>query len=483
MKTGQICYLTIAQAAELIRGGELSPVELTQAYLDRISLIDPTLRTYITISADVALAQAHEAAAEIAQGRYRGPLHGIPISYKDLIETAGIRTTASSRIYADFIPEKNAAVVARLRESGAITLGKATLNEFAFSGISEDDFIKAARNPWNQQCPTGLSSSGSAAGVAAGLAMASIATDSGGSIRIPASYCGVSGLKPTYGLISRTGVMPLSYSLDHVGTIARTAQDTALLLESLAGHDPQDLASSKQVVPAYSKLLTGPIRGLRIGICPQYMQQVGVEDRVWEAFQHALDEFRSLGMTLSEIRLPNFGYAPAANFTLLRIEGFRVHSGHLKEHRDKYGLSAFREIAVGGLLSASDYLRSQQARTLLSSELSRAFQGIDLLLIPSTPSSAAGGTYHLQPPLDQKVAKDDVSYVAPFDLTGTPALSICCGFTPEGLPIGLQLIGRAFDEGTILRVAHRYQGVTDFHRRKPPLEIAATASTPQRGSN
>lgn len=466
--------------AQTRRRGTLSPVELTQAYLDRITIIDPQLRSYIIVSADVALAQAHQAAEEIAQRRYRGPLHGIPVSYKDLIETAGIRTTANSRVYADFVPEKNANVVGRLREAGAVTLGKANLCEFAFSDTSEEDFFKEARNPWNQKYQAGLSSNGSAAGVAAGLAMASIATDSGGSMRIPASYCGVAGLKPSYGLVGRTGVIPLSYSLDHVGTIARTAEDTALLLELIAGYDAGDLASSKRSIPRFSDLLAGEIRGMRIGICSQYMQETGVEDQVWGAFQQALDAFRSLGMAVSEVKLPSFSYGPAADFTILRIEGFQVHFRNLKEHRERYSLSAFQEIAVGGLLSASDYLRAQQARTLLSDELSRAFEGIDLLLIPSTPASAAGGTYNLQPPLNLKVVKDDISYLAPFDLTGTPALSICCGFTAQGMPIGLQLIGRGFEETTILRAAHCYQELTDFHLRKPPLrsDPAVTVSSP-----
>ncbi|MGD1081436.1 MAG: amidase [Candidatus Sulfotelmatobacter sp.] len=290
--------------AQTRRRGTLSPVELTQAYLDRITIIDPQLRSYITVSADVALAQAHQAAEEIAQRRYRGPLHGIPVSYKDLIETAGIRTTANSRVYADFVPEKNANVVGRLREAGAVTLGKANLCEFAFSDTSEEDFFKEARNPWNRKYQAGLSSNGSAAGVAAGLAMASIATDSGGSMRIPASYCGVAGLKPSYGLVGRTGVIPLSYSLDHVGTIARTAEDTALLLELIAGYDAGDLASSKRSIPRFSDLLAGEIRGMRIGICSQYMQETGVEDQVWGAFQQALDAFRSLGMAVSEVKLP-----------------------------------------------------------------------------------------------------------------------------------------------------------------------------------
>ena len=252
-----LCELGIAEASRQIRARKLSPVDLVQAHVERIEKLDSRLSTYITVAADQALVMARHAAAEIARGKWRGPLHGIPISYKDLIATRGIRTTGGSRVYADWIPADDAHVVSKLRTAGCITLGKATLNEFAFSGVTENDYVKPARNPWNPRYSPGLSSSGSAAGVAAGLAMASIATDSGGSIRIPASYCGVTGLKPTFGRIGRTGVLPLSYSLDHVGILARSAEDVALILKSAIGFDKHDAGSAIDDLPRSKQLFHG----------------------------------------------------------------------------------------------------------------------------------------------------------------------------------------------------------------------------------
>jgi aspartyl-tRNA(Asn)/glutamyl-tRNA(Gln) amidotransferase subunit A len=460
----ELCYLSIAEAARLIQRGELSPLDLARAYLERIGRLEPKLHSYITVTPDVALEQAKEAAAK-NQG---GPLRGIPISYKDLIATAGIRTTAASRVYEHWIPEKDAFVVTQLRERGVVTLGKATLNEFAFSSGSEQEFITQARNPWNLHADTGLSSSGSAVAVVAGLATASIATDSGGSIRMPASYCGVTGLKPTYGRIGRSGVVPLSYSCDHVGVITRSAEDAALLLTALAGRDPSDAASSDVQVPSSVELLSRNPRGLRLGVCPSYMEAAGVETEVAAAFENALEVFRSLGAVVREVEIPHLSYAPAADFTILRIEGFNAHIRNLRDKREKFGPSAFREIAVGGLLSTTDYYRALQARTLIAGELRRVFETTDVLVTPTTPGTGIAGAY-ARSPRDPKVAKSDVAYLAPFNLTGSPAISIPCGFTKAGLPVGLQLVGRAFDETTIISMAHGYQQATDWHRRRPSV--------------
>jgi aspartyl-tRNA(Asn)/glutamyl-tRNA(Gln) amidotransferase subunit A len=458
-------YLSIAEAALMVRKGQLSPVDLTRAHLERIEQVDSRLHSYITVAAAVALTQAKQAAA----GNQGGSLCGIPVSYKDLIATAGIRTTAASRVYENWIPDKDAYVVTRLRESGAVTLGKATLNEFAFSETtSDEDLVKPAQNPWNLSASTGLSSSGSAVAVAAGLAMASIATDSGGSIRMPASYCGVTGLKPTYGRIGRSGVVPLSYSCDHVGVITRSAEDSAILLAALAGLDPSDPASSGITPPSAAELLSKNLRGLRMGVCSSYMEAAGMESEVALAFRAALEVFRSLGAEVREIEIPHLSYAPSADFTILRVEGFNAHLQNLRDKREKYGASAFSEIAVGGFLSTVDYYRALQTRTLIADELHRAFQNMDALATPTTPGTGIAGTY-TQPPKDRNVAKSDVAYLAPFNLTGSPAVSIPCGFTTAGMPVGLQLVGRAFDETTILSAAHQYQQVTDWHHRRPPL--------------
>lgn len=296
MKTDP-CFLTIAEAAELIRKRKLSPVELTQAHLERISRSDGELRSFITVSGDLALDQARQAANENARGRATGPLHGIPITYKDVIATAGVRTTAASRVLEDWVPGKDAHVVTRLREAGAVTLGKVNLGEFTLpGGHTENDFTKPPRNPWNLKYTASGSSSGSAVSVAAGMAMGSVGGDSGGSIRLPAERCGITGLKPTYGRIGRSGVIPLSYSMDHLGPMTRTVEDTAIMLEAMAGHDPNDRASSREGVPAYRRLLSRKVRGLKIARCPAYLEAAGVEDQVLSALDAALDVFRSLGM-------------------------------------------------------------------------------------------------------------------------------------------------------------------------------------------
>lgn len=401
------------------------------------------------------------------RGWRRIALRGIPVSYKDLIATAGIRTTGASRVYEHWIPGRDAYVVTRLRERGVVTLGKATLNEFAFSSITaQHDFVKPARNPWNVSASTGLSSSGSAVGVVAGMAAASVATDSGGSIRMPASYCGVTGLKPTYGRIGRSGVLPLSYSCDTVGVITRSAEDSAILLATLAGHDPDDATSAANRFPDAAELLSRNVRGLRLGVCRSYIEAAGMETDVASAFGRALDVFRSLGAVVREVEIPHLSYAPAADFTILRVEGFNVHFRNLRNKREKYGASAFREIAVGGFLSTADYYRAQQARTLIGTELQRAFENIDALVMPTTPQTGLAGTYST-PPTDHKVAKDSVAYLAPFNLTGSPAISILCGFTTARMPVGLELVGRAFDDTTIISTAHQYQQATDWHRQRP----------------
>ena len=460
----ELFFLSIAEAGRQIRAGRLSPRELVEVHLKRIADVDPKIRAYITTVPEVARRQAREAEA----GPTAGGLRGIPVSYKDLIATAGIKTTAASRVYAEWVPARDAYPVTRMRRSGAVTLGKATLNEFAFSPTSDQDFVTPARNPWNAALSTGLSSSGSAAAVAAGLAMGSIATDSGGSIRIPASYCGVTGIKPTYGLVGRTGVIPLSYSCDHVGALARSAEDVAILLTGLAGHDAEDPACVTRPPRDYTAGLSSGIRGLRFGVPRRYMEAVGVDTEVLAAYEESIKVLQSLGGSVREVDVPYLAYAPGADFTILRVEGFNVHLANLREKHDLYSAGCFRQIAAGGYLSATDYYRAQQARTLISESLAKTFTTIDVLVTPTTPQTAAAGVF-AKAPQDQKVARSGVGFLAPFNLTGSPAISIPGGFNRASLPIGLQLVGRAFEEDTILRSAHSYQGATDWHQRRPPL--------------
>jgi aspartyl-tRNA(Asn)/glutamyl-tRNA(Gln) amidotransferase subunit A len=467
--SGELCFLSIVEASDLIRKRKLSPLELTEAHLRRIDALDGSLRSFITVTREEALRQARDATSRAP--RAAGPLFGIPVTLKDVIATAGVRTTAASRVLKDWVPDADASVVTRLRAAGAILLGKASLSEFTFAGGSTpDDFVKAPRNPWNLERSAGGSSNGSAVGVAAGLAMASIGSDSGGSIRIPAAFCGVTGLKPTYGRIGRTGVIPLSYSMDTLGPLTRDVRDAALVLEAVAGFDPADAASSHASVPAYRRATTRSVRGLRIGTVPGYVQAVGLEADIDSALTQALGVFRSLGMPVREVSVPHLTYASAAGYnTIMRIEAFQYHFRNLRDRRADYG-AAFRNIARGGFLTAYDYLRAQKARALIGDELRSAFDEVDVLVVPVTPATPGGDAYAAEG-TDVKVKKGSFShgaaYTAPFNLTGSPALALPAGFTKAGMPIGLQLVGRPFQEETLIAAGHHYQSTTDWHRRRP----------------
>ena len=492
----ELYYLSIAEASGLVAARKLSPVELTQAHLDRIEKLDPHLRTFITLTADRAMKEAKQAAEEIAHGRIRGPLHGLPVTYKDSIATAGVRTTFASRVYADWVPEKDANVVTRLNEAGSIMLGKVHLSEFGFAGgMAETDFAKPARNPWNADYYTGGSSSGSAVGVAAGLAMGSVGQDGGGSIRTPCCYNGVSGMKPTWGLVGRSGAGQSSTA--HLGPIARSVEDAAIMLEVMAGHDPGDPNSANRPVPPYQKLLLEKDTGLRLGLCPSFMDAVGGDLEVYAAFDAAVEAFRSLGFTTRDVVIPHINYSGVCGYNnILRIEHFFTHFNNFRdpEIRKKYG-RAFRNIARGGFLSTVDYLRAWQVRRLIADEMAAAFENVDILLWPTAPSPAP--RMNLQQEIakgslnptskaeaerpekmgtDPKVNKGklatayyEAAYTIPFNMTGSPALSIPCGFASNGMPMGFQVIGRAYEDATVLRVAHQYQQITDWHRKRPPL--------------
>lgn len=467
----ELCFLSIADAADLIGRRRLSPLELTEAHLARIDALDASLHSYITVTRDLALRQAREATEAMRRGAAHGPLHGIPISLKDNIATAGVRTTAASRVLADWVPDADASVVTRLRQAGTVLLGKATLSEFTFAGgASADPFVPPARNPWHLERSAGGSSSGSAVHAAAGLAMASIGSDSGGSIRIPSAFCGATGLSPTYGRVGRTGIVPLSYSLDAIGPIARDVRDVALVLEAIAGVDAGDPASRRREVPSFAAAAGRSVRGLRVGTCRRYVAAVGVQADVQAAIDGVIGVLRDEGTSVSDVEVPHLAYASAAGYqTIMRAEAFHYHQRWMREHRARYG-AAFRNIARGGFLTAYDYLRAQQARALIARELREAFARIDVLVLPVTAATPDGGAYAFEG-ADEKVRKGSFShgaaYTAPFNLTGSPALSLPCGFTTEGMPIGVQLVARPFEEETLVAVGHRYQSLTGWHRRRP----------------
>jgi aspartyl-tRNA(Asn)/glutamyl-tRNA(Gln) amidotransferase subunit A len=460
------CYLSIAEASDLIRQRKLSPLDLARAHLARIRRLDGTLRSYITVTEELALREAKAAAEEIARGKYRGRLHGIPINYKDIVATAGIRTTNGSRVFADNTPARDAHVVGLLKKAGVVTLGKASTMEFAWAGTTERDFVKPARNPWNTKYSPGGSSTGSAASVAAGLAMGSVASDSGGSIRNPATRCGLSGLKPTFGLVGRSGVFPLSYSCDTVGPLARSALDAAILLDSIVGFDPADGSSTRRSAPQPDRVASRGIRGLRIGILRRYLEACGADAEVFAAFEEAVKVFPKLGAVMTDVDVPHLLYSRAANWTILRIEGFHTHFKRLRDQREMLGADFVRATVPGGFLSSQDYLRAQQARRLISQELGKVFRETDILLCPTNPRTPSPPRYDREPSGPQ-FARSGEAYVTPFNLNGSPAISIPCGFNHESMPVGLQIAGRPFEDETVLAAAHAYQTATGWHLKRP----------------
>ncbi len=457
--------LTIAAAARLIAARKLSPVELAQHCLDRIAALDDRLHSFLLVLRESALAAARAAEAEIAAGSHRGPLHGIPIGLKDIVCTKGIATTAHSKVLKTHVPDADAVVTRRLAEAGTILLGKLATHEFAIGGPSFDLPWPPARNPWNTDHFTSGSSSGTGAAVAAGLILGGPGSDTGGSIRGPAAFCGIAGLKPTYGRISRRGVLPLAYSLDHVGPMAWTAEDCALLLQAMAGHDPEDPGSADMPVPDYRAALTGDIRGLRLGVIRQFYEtDTTVNDATRSAIEAAIDTYRRLGAEIRDIRLSPLADYAAANTVILISEAYAVHEAVLRERPQDYGEIFRLRVGAGALYSAADYIQALRRRRELTAELAQAMAGVDLMLTAVAPTEA--------PRIDEvpKIAPPDrPSLTAPFNLTGSPAMSVCAGFTDAGLPLAFQLVGKPFDEPTVLRAADAYERATDWRNRRPSL--------------
>ena len=462
----ELCYMTIAQAAPLLRDGQLSPVELTRAFLERIEAIDGRLNSYVTLLPERALAQARAAEAEILRGDYRGPLHGIPIGLKDLYDTAGILTTAMSRVTPDRVPTEDATTVARLNQAGTILLGKLAMHEFALGGPDFTSLFPPARNPWNLAHIPGGSSSGSGAAVAAGLCMGALGSDTGGSIRGPASMCGIVGIKPTYGRVSNFGVVPLSWSQDHCGPMTWTVADNALMLQALAGHDPKDPTTSTAPVPDYSAALRDGIAGMTIGVPRRYFFESGpdVAPETLAAIEGALEVMAELGATVRDVDIPHVEQSRAANQTIMMGEAFAYHEHNLKTRREDYGAMVRDRFLLGGMLTISDYVQAQRVRSLIKREMAEALREVDVLVTPTSPKPAAalegysGGATLTGP-----------SFTGPFNASGIPAISTPGGFSSDGLPIGLQIAGKPFDEATVLRVAYAYEQAARWFERRPPV--------------
>ncbi len=471
MPPDDLTRLSIAEAGDLLPRRALSPVELTRAHLDRITRLDRDLLAYITVLRDEALAAAGAAEREIARGRYRGPLHGIPIALKDLVLTRGLRTTCGSRILRDWVPNADATVAGRLADAGAILLGKLNLHEFAYGPTGVNPHYGTSRNPWDRHRIPGGSSSGSGVAVAAGLAAGALGTDTGGSVRIPAALCGIVGLKPTYGRVSRAGVIPLAWSLDHVGPMTRTVMDAALLLQVLAGRDPADPSTVAIPVPDYRSAMQGEVRGLRLGV-PKDLFFERLDPEVRAAVLAAARSLEGLGAIVEEIPLPKIHHAGPASFAIIASEAMAYHEPYLRTRSAEYGDDVRARLATGQFVLAHQYLKAQRARQVIRAEMDAALMRVDALLTPTTPIPA--------PRLEEReitvdgVTQDSrwwlIRCTRPINVTGHPALSVPCGVTASGLPIGLQLVGRFFDEATLLRIGHAFEAVSPARGRWPPLD-------------
>ena len=455
---------TIAEAARLIASRQLSPVELTRSCLARIEALDGRINSFLLTRPETALAEAAAAEAEIARGNYRGPLHGIPIAHKDIVETAGIRTTAHSKLLRDFVPQRDATVVQRLTAAGTVMLGKTATHEFAMGGPSFDLPWPPARNPWNTDHFTGGSSSGTGAAVAAGFILGGSGSDTGGSIRLPAAYCGVTGLKPTYGRVSRYGVLPLAYSLDHVGPLAWSAEDCAILLQAMAGHDPADPASAAAAVPDYRAALRPDLRGLRIGVVRHFFESdYHIDAEAQSAIDAALATMRDLGAELREIRLSPLQDYGACGWLILIGESWAVHEKVMRERFVDYGRMMRNRVVLGAFLGAADYVQALRLRRALGEEMAAAMRDVDVLVTGITPGEA--------PRIDEKPGYESFQrpLMMPFNVTGQPSMAVRCGISTKGLPLSLQIAGKPFDEATVLRVGHAYEQATGWYRRRPSM--------------
>jgi aspartyl-tRNA(Asn)/glutamyl-tRNA(Gln) amidotransferase subunit A len=455
---------SIVEISESLRKRELSPVELTKQCLAQIEKHNPTLNAFITVTGELALAQARAAEAEIRRGNWRGPLHGVPLAMKDLIDTADIRTTAASALFKDRVPSEDAEVVRRLKHSGAVLLGKQNLHEFAYGGSSMISYYGEVHNPWNPAHITGGSSGGSAASVAAGLCYGAIGTDTAGSVREPAALCGIVGLKPTYGRVSIRGVIPLSLSLDHIGPIARTVSDAAAMLKAIAGYDAKDANSVDMEVPDYLKALRDGSSPMRIGVPRKFFYE-DLDVEVASAVEQALGILRTLAGDLLEIEVD-----VPSDRTLQTAESYAYHAEFVSRCPELYQPETLRRIRRGENISGAEIKQRRREQEQIRSEIHIVFNEVDVLVTPTIPVPA--------PAIDELKQNPDLlrprellllRNTRPLNVWGLPAISVPCGFTHAGLPIGLQIIGPHWREDRVLQLAHAYEQATDWHKRSPKL--------------
>ena len=466
----ELCYLTIAEAGTLLRKRKISPVELTQTALERIEALDPRLNAFITVTAERALREALAAEREISRGKYRGALHGISITLKDNICTEGVKTTAGSKILNNFVPHADADVARKLSCAGAILLGKTNLHEFAYGITTENPHYGSARNPWDLQRITGGSSGGSAAAVATGMGFASVGTDTGGSVRIPAALCGIVGLKPNFGRVSCKGIVPLAVTLDHAGPLARTVADVAIMLDAICECDGLEGAFYKAVRSGLKK--RGKKVHLRLGWPREYFFE-RVDPEIRRAMEAAMKVFERLGARVQEVALPHIADSvePSTQIALTEALEYHESQGYFPAHARDYGEDVRKRLEMGSAVRAVDYLRAQKAREQVRADFRAAFERVDAIVAPAAPIAAPrigedavklGGE-------SQSVRGAFVRMNRPANFTGFPVISLPCGFTRSGLPIGMALHGPQWGEAKLLRIAAAYEQTTMWHERRPPL--------------
>ena len=472
MNSNELPFLSATELAEFLRNREVSPVEAAEAYLSRIEQVDPALNSYITVTAEQAREEARRAEAEIAAGHYRGPLHGVPVAVKDQFCTKGVLTTGGSSILGEYVPDYDATVMARLEEAGAVLLGKLNMSEFAMGDAFHHPYGRP-RNPWDLSRNPGTSSSGSGAATAAFLCATSLGEDTAGSIRGPAAFCGLVGIRPTWGLVSRYGMLASTWSMDAAGPISRIVRDCAVTLQAIAGYDPKDSYTRNAPVPDYLDGLEAGVEGLRVGVISDRVNADGVERDVRDAVNAAVAQLGEIGAGVEEVTIPLMAQSAAISTTLIYVDATAVHRQGLADHAEKYDHNNRVRLLTGALIPAQAHQKAARLRQIIRQHILDVLERVDILILPTssvqaTPIPTEAGM--------ARNGKEDFlnmlggrrTYTTPSNLAGVPGLSINCGFTSDGLPVGLQMIGRPFDESTLFRVAYAYEQATDWHTRRPP---------------
>ena len=469
--------LTLAEAADLLHAKKVSPVELTNACLERIQQLNPKLNAFITITGESALHEARAAEAEIQRGNWRGPLHGIPIALKDLVDTAGVRTTAASGLFKDRVPTQDAEIVRRLKAAGAVFLGKLNMHEFAFGGSSVISFFGPVHNPWNPAYCTGGSSGGSAAAVSAGLCYAAIGSDTGGSVRQPAAYCGIVGLKPTYGVVSTRGAIPLSWYLDHLGPMTRTVRDAALMLQVIAGYDREEMTSIETPIPDYTATIAAATSQLRVGVPRAYFYDE-IDSEIQAALGTALAVLQKLTASVRDIKplATDEKYSSLVDpcRTVLGAEAYAYHQDWISKTPELYQPETLKRIRAGADIATPTYIRSRRQLDQYRRSISQVFDSVDALVTPTTAVPPFSISDLGDPATLRTKELLMLRNTRPFNGLGLPTISVPCGFTRTGLPIGMQITGRAGEEATVLRLADAYELATEWHKRQPSMSVAAT---------